>query len=148
MSSAGTLRKGSQLEGGAQVHSPSRLPIPTPTCPLYGCMELLRRPGISGRLQNVDWVLWSDPSQYRTKPRDRHEGNKGLGQTYAFSHSKRVTSDFWNCCEKAKYPSMVLGHDAGLGQVEDNKSNLGLVRPSCSPRSADKGLTTDSQKIS
>lgn len=39
-------------------------------------------------------------------------------------------------------------NDSGLGQVKDNKSNLGLVRPSCSPRSADKGLTTDSQKIS
>lgn len=44
-------------------------------------------------------------------------------------------------------PSTQASDDAGLGQVEDNTSNRGLVRPSCSPRSANKGFTTDSQKI-
>lgn len=54
----------------------------------------------------MDWLLWSDPSQHRTKPRARHEGNKGLSQIYALSHSKWATSDLWNCCEKAKYPGI------------------------------------------
>lgn len=138
------------MKGEHRPTAPARPLLPTLPCPLHGCMELLRHPGISGRLQDMGCDIGggfcamiqanSGPSQELDSMAIRASVRP---MDSVIAKGLQVTSGII----VVRKPSTQAFSDAGLGQMEKNTSTLGLVEPSCSPRGAGRGLTTSSWKV-